>query len=44
MDHRERPQAWVPDDDIRHAVDHLAFTDNDADAEAGIDAVCTGTP
>ncbi len=29
----------VPDDDIRHAMDHLAFMDNDADAEAGIDAV-----
>ncbi len=29
----------VPDDDIRHAVDHLAFMDDDADAEAGIDAV-----
>jgi hypothetical protein len=29
----------VPDDDIRHAVDHLAYLDNDADAETGIDAV-----
>ncbi len=29
----------VPEDDIRHAVDHLAFMDNDADAEAEIDAV-----
>ncbi len=29
----------IPDDDIRHAVAHLVFMDNDADAEAGIDAV-----
>ncbi|MDA8070716.1 MAG: hypothetical protein M0Z40_11880 [Actinomycetota bacterium] len=29
----------VPDDDIRHAVDHLVFMDDDADAEAGIDTV-----
>ncbi|MHB8290056.1 MAG: hypothetical protein ACYDEY_12625 [Acidimicrobiales bacterium] len=29
----------VPDDDIRYAVDHLAFMDNDADSEAEIDAV-----
>lgn len=29
----------VPENDIRHAVDHLAFMDDDADAEAGIDAV-----
>jgi hypothetical protein len=29
----------VLDDDIRHAVAHLVFMDNDADAETGIDAV-----
>lgn len=37
MDRADRHR--VPDDDIRHALDHLAFRDNDADAEAGIDAV-----
>ena len=33
-----RRHAVPDDDDLRHAVDHLAFIDNDADAEAGIDA------
>ena len=36
---RSARRHGVPDDDIRHAVDHLAFMDDDADAEAGIDAV-----